>query len=185
VDVEQPHAHEGRPDTQAQDEPSEQAKADDGKTSLVERLGQGLGFIIVIALLVVAVILVVGLFRGPKINPGPHPSWLATIFSSRSVVGAVRIAIIFAAAYLVASVCALIAGRQWLTRVGPVEVASSVKGLASERDQLASDLAEARDTIDRLEGRLSETTQVYEETAKTLNQTLEYIATMADGGDEK
>jgi hypothetical protein len=163
----------------------EEPDAPDGPKSLGEKTGQVLGFIVVIGLLVAAGFLGVSLFLGPKINPGPHPSWLATLFSSRGVVGAVRIAIIFAAAYLVVSVCALIAGQQWLTRVGPLEVASSVKGLAAERDKLASDLAEARDTIDQLEDRLTETTRLYEEAAQTLNQALEYIGTMAEEGDEQ
>ncbi len=37
-------------------------------------IGQGLGFFIVIALLVAAGFLAATLFEGPKINPGSHPS---------------------------------------------------------------------------------------------------------------
>jgi hypothetical protein len=137
------------------------------------------GVPLVLALLVAAGILVASLFLGPKINPGPHASWLAIIFASRGVVGAVRVGIIFAAAYLVVSVCALIASRQWLTRVGPVEIAQSAKGLVTERDELANDLATARDTIDELEAQLSKTMQEYKEAATTLQSAFDYIATLA------
>ena len=154
----------------------------DGKKSAFERIGQAVGVVVVLGLLAAAGFLAASLFEGPKIHPGPHPSWISTVFTSRGVVGAVRIAIIFAAGYAVISICALIGGRQWLSRVGPLEVAQSVKGIVAEREKLASDLGEARETIDRLEGRLTETTQAYEDAAESLNQLLEHLDRLGNEG---
>jgi hypothetical protein len=143
-----------------------------------ERLGEIVAIPLVLVLIAGAVVLLIGLFQGPKIDPGRDPGFLETIFASRGTVGMVRVAIVFAAAYLIISVCALIANQQWLTRVGPVEVAQSVKGLIAERDQLAAELTDAREAIDHLEDRLIETTQAYEEAAETLAQALAYIDTI-------
>lgn len=143
-------------------------------------LGIALGAIIILALLAGAVLLAKSLFEGPRINPGAHPSWLSTVFRSRGVVGAVRIAIIFAAGYIVISVCALIGGRQWLSRVGPLEVARSVTALDAVRETLDGDLAEARREIAQLRTRLSETTGDEGKASKTVTKALEHTARMAD-----
>jgi hypothetical protein len=129
--------------------------------------------------------LIVSLFLGPKIDPGPHPGWLATIFASRGVVGAVRIAIIFAAAYVTISVCVLIGSRKWLTRVGPVEVAESARGFDAESGSLSDDLAAARDTIDGLETRLGAASQARDDALEELRSALEDVARMTHREDEK
>ena len=143
-------------------------------------LGLAVGVIIMLALLAGAILLAKSLFEGPRINPGPHPSWLSTVFRSRGVVGAVRIAIIFAAGYVVISICALIGGRQWLSRVGPLEVSRSGAVLDAMREKQAGDLAETRDEMDRLRIRLSQSTGTQEKASETAIQALEYTARMAD-----
>jgi hypothetical protein len=51
-------------------------------------------------------------------TPAPqHPDFIDALFASRAVVAAIRIAIVFAAGFLVLSVIALVAQRRWLTQV--------------------------------------------------------------------
>jgi hypothetical protein len=80
-------------------------------------------------------------------TPAPkQPDFIDTILASRAVVAAIRIAIVFAGIFVVLSVTALIARRQWLRRVGPVEV-EEVSDLDTENQQLRRELDEARQII--------------------------------------
>jgi hypothetical protein len=89
-----------------------------------------------------------------------EPGFIDTVLASRAVVASIRIAIVFAAAFVVLSVVALIANRQWLTRVGPVEVTEKVSDLAIEMRCLEKDLQVAEETISKLEAAAADTQQV-------------------------
>ena len=67
---------------------------------------------------------------------------------------AIRIAIIFAAVFVALSVIALIARRQWLTRVGPVEVSGKVSDLNAEIGRLEDEVEEAKQVIEGLRQKL-------------------------------
>jgi hypothetical protein len=55
--------------------------------------------------------------------PSPEqPDFVDTVLASRAVVASLRMAVIFGAIFVVLSVVALVARRQWLTRVGSLEV---------------------------------------------------------------
>jgi mannose/fructose/N-acetylgalactosamine-specific phosphotransferase system component IIC len=84
------------------------------------------------------------------------PGFLEVILASRAVVAAVRIAVIFAAAFIVVSVVALIAKGRWLTRVGPVQITGDVSGLEVEVERLEASLAKSFATVDNLRQELSE-----------------------------
>ena len=59
-------------------------------------------------------------------TPTPeHPGFVDAVLASRAVVAAIRLAIIFAGAFVVVSVVALISQGRWLTRVGPVQVSET------------------------------------------------------------
>jgi hypothetical protein len=65
------------------------------------------------------------------------PGFVDTVLASRAVVAAIRVAIIFASCFIVASVIALIGKGEWLTRVGPVQV-SDVSKINAENQRLKS-----------------------------------------------
>ena len=67
------------------------------------------------------------------------------------MVAAVRIAVIFAAAFVVISVVALTAKRQWPTRIGPVHIREDVSGQETDNGQLRKELEIAEETINDLE----------------------------------
>jgi hypothetical protein len=72
------------------------------------------------------------------------------VLGSPTVVAAIRIAVIFAAVFFVVSVVALTARRQWLVRVGPVEVSDQVLDLGLEKQRMEESLENAMQTIDSL-----------------------------------
>ena len=88
-------------------------------------------------------------------TPAPsQPDFIDAFLASRAVVVAVRIAIIFAAVFVALSVIALIVRRQWLTRVGPVEVSSEVSNLDAEIRLLDEEIKEANRVIEGLRQQL-------------------------------
>lgn len=72
------------------------------------------------------------------------------VLGSPTVVAAIRVALIFAAGFFVVSVVALMVRRQWLVRVGPVEVSERVANLAIEGERIEESLENAMQTIDSL-----------------------------------
>jgi hypothetical protein len=113
------------------------------------RLRRAIGIAIVVASPLMLIGLVYGLVPGrePRFD---KPNFLEAVFASRLTVTVARLAIVFAAAYVVISVTALISRGQWLSRVGPVQVSESVRAVTEQRDRLALQLEEARRTIESL-----------------------------------
>lgn len=93
--------------------------------------------------------------------PAEQPHFIDTILASRAVVAALRIAIIFGATFVAVSVIALIARRQWLARVGPVEV-ERVSGLDVKNQRLEEELEAANQNIVGLENRAAYMHQLIE-----------------------
>lgn len=97
----------------------------------------------------IALVLVVSMaITDAVLAPAPapeQPSFIDMVLASRAVVVAIRIAIVFAALFVVLSIVALIARRQWLTRVGPVEVSDRVSEFKEENQHL-------RERVDRQQG---------------------------------
>jgi hypothetical protein len=85
------------------------------------------------------------------------------VLASRAVVAAVLIAVIFAAAFIVVSVVALTAKRQWPTRIGPVHIREDVSGQETENGQLREDLDLAEGTINHLEELIVDAGTTYRE----------------------
>lgn len=134
-----------------------------GASSRWERLGERLGVLLVLPTLLI--LFAAGAYAiGDAIlapTPAPkQPGFIDTVLGSRAVVAAIRLAIIFAGVFVVVSVVALIARRQWLTRVGPVQVSEQVSDIDAENRRLKESLENARDTIDNLKQDLAETNYV-------------------------
>lgn len=66
------------------------------------------------------------------------------------MVSAIRISIIFASTFVVLSVVALAARRQWLRRIGPVEVSEVMSHLGSESRHLEERLDGTTQDIEEL-----------------------------------
>lgn len=131
---------------------------DHGRTA-VKRLVAGLARLLVPAAL--TVLGLAGLWAVADAvlssSPAPRdPGFVDSLLASSAVLAAARLAIIAAAAYVVASVAALVARRQWLTRVGPLEVSARVSDLESENALLRDMLMAAQARVDELDKELVE-----------------------------
>lgn len=87
--------------------------------------------------------------------PPESPGFIDSVLNSDAVVAAIRLALIFAAVYVVASVVALISRRQWLARVGPVHVSEQVSDLVEENAGLRTDLEVTAGIINDLDEELA------------------------------
>lgn len=118
-----------------------------------ESWGERLGALLVLPTLLVLCLGGIYAIGDAVLAPTPvaeSPGFIDTVLASRAVVAAIRLALIFAGAYVVISVVALIVRRQWLTRVGPVEVSEQVSDIDAENKRLLESLENARETIDNL-----------------------------------
>lgn len=101
-------------------------------------------------------------------TPAPkQPDFIDTILASRAVVAAIRIAIVFAGVFVVLSVVALIARRQWLTRVGPLEVSGRVSTARDDRQQVIESLEETTAKVEILKQRLEQANQLLNQKRKS------------------
>lgn len=125
---------------------------DDTGTRL-ERLSRNLGPLLAGPALLVLFVGGIYAIGDAVLAPAPspdHPGFVDTVLGSRAVVAAIRLAVIFAAAFVVVSVVALVARGQWLTRIGPVQVAEPVSELRVSRQQLDAVLGMARETVESM-----------------------------------
>jgi hypothetical protein len=96
-------------------------------------------------------------------SPAPeHPGFVDAVLASRAVMAAIRLAIIFAGAFVIASVVALASQERWLTRVGPVEV-SDVDAVSQRRGE---EIAQDRDTIAKLRQQLAVDDELLKDTSR-------------------
>ncbi len=109
-----------------------------------------IGVVMVAALVAAAVLAVIQIYPH-KLPATANPSFIDNIFDSRIVILGVRVALIFAAGYIVISVVGLIIARRWLSQLGPFKASDPIARLDSNAQLLESDLQEAVDTIQELE----------------------------------
>jgi ABC-type multidrug transport system fused ATPase/permease subunit len=131
-----------------------------------ERWGERLGALLVGPTLLILFVAAVYAIGDAVFAPTPapeQPGFIDTVLGSRAVVAAIRLAIIFAGIFIVVSVVALIARRQWLTRVGPVQVSEQVSDIDAENQRLKESLENARETIDNLKQDLAESNSLLDQ----------------------
>lgn len=111
------------------------------------------GVLVLVALLAGAVLAAIGIY--PHKVPEPkNPSFVDDVFVSPIVVLFVRIAIVFAAGYVVISVIGLIHARRWIAELGPFKASEPIRRLGRGAEGIEVDLREALKTIEELEERL-------------------------------
>jgi hypothetical protein len=110
--------------------------------SKAHRLSRSTSRLLVAAML--PLFLIAGLYATGDTLLGRAPSsqesdFLDSLIASSMVLAALRVAMIAAAGYVVISVVALVGRRQWLTRVGSVEVSAQVCALGKIGERGDSD----------------------------------------------
>jgi len=134
--------------------------------------------VVVLAALVAAAVLAVIQIYPHKLPTTANPSFVDNIFDSRVVILVVRVALIFAAGYIVISVVGLIVGRRWLSQLGPFKASDPIARLDKSAEALESDLQEAVDTIQDLEKRLVESDEALAKAQADIGSLLDYIDTV-------
>ena len=102
------------------------------------------------------------------IKLGKNPSLVDQIFQSRTIVVLIRVVLLFAAGFIVASLLARIWNRQWLSKAGPFEI-SDVVDLTGELDAAEANLAHAEEDINKLNLRISASDRTIEELLTSLD----------------
>jgi hypothetical protein len=114
-----------------------------------------IGIVVLLALVVAAALAIIQIYPH-KLRTTANPSFVDNIFDSRVVILGVRVALIFAAGYIIISVVGLIVARRWLSQLGPFKASDPIARLDNNAQLLESDLQDAVDTIQNLEQRLVE-----------------------------
>ena len=104
----------------------------------------------------VAAALAVAQIYPSRLSTTKNPSFVDNIFDSRVVILLIRVALIFAAGYVVISVVGLIVGRRWLAELGPFKASEPIDRVERGAEIFDTDLGDARETIEGLQRRLVE-----------------------------
>jgi uncharacterized coiled-coil protein SlyX len=123
-----------------------------------------------------------------EVHPGhvaeaKNPSWLDEIFANGVVLAFVRIGLIAAAAFVVASIAGLTSEGRWLTELGPAKARARepIARLDSNVQVLETELRDAVDTIEGLNQRLVESDEALAKAQADIAGLLDYIANIEAG----
>ena len=128
-------------------EPSLEGDSQQDQTPLWQTL---VGAAVLLALVAAAALAVKQIY--PRTLPAAsNPSFVDNIFDSRVVILLIRVALIFAAGYVVISVVGLIVGRRWLAELGPFKASEPVVRLGHGAGALEQELDNAMANVKNLE----------------------------------
>ena len=133
--------------------------------------------VVLLALVVGAVFVVIGIVPH-KVHEPKNPSFVDNIFASSVVLVFVRIALLFAAGYVVISVVGLILGRRWIAEMGPFKASEPIARLERGAEALQQDLADALETVEGLESQLVENGVALAQSQLDIEFLLDQIDTM-------
>jgi uncharacterized coiled-coil protein SlyX len=134
--------------------------------------------VVVLAALIAAATLAVVQIYPHQLPSTKNPSFVDNIFDSRVVILVVRVALMFAAGYVVISVVGLIVGRRWLAELGPFKASEPIARLDRSTEALETDLADALETVEALEERLVESDDALGRARSAIAALLDRIDTM-------
>jgi hypothetical protein len=117
-----------------------------------------IGIAVLLALVAAAVLAATQIYPN-KLPATKNPSFVDNIFDSRVVILLIRVALIFAAGYVVISVVGLIVGRRWLAELGPFKASEPIARLEHGAEALEKDLDDALGTVEDLKQSLFESDQ--------------------------
>jgi hypothetical protein len=139
-------------------------------TSPIERVGQLLAFLVVIAIPVGAVLLAIGMFPA-DLPSSSNPNFIDTIFDNRGVIWAARLLLVSAAAvlafggvFIVVSTGIRMKNGEWLRRAGPFEVSeTAVSEIEGQVEFWRQAALAGQEEIEELTERLNESDELIEQ----------------------
>ncbi len=142
-----------------------------------------IGVVVLLALVAAAVLAVAQIYPN-KIPATKNPSFVDNIFDSRVVIVLIRVALIFAAGYVVISVVGLIVGRRWLAELGPFKASEPIARLERGSEALEKDLGDALGTVEDLKQRLFESDEALAQARTDIEFLLDQFDTI-EGDQER
>jgi uncharacterized membrane protein len=139
----------------------------------------------VLVALVAAAVLAVAQIYPSRLPATKNPSFVDNIFDSRVVVLLIRVALIFAAGYVVISIVGLIVGRRWLAELGPFKASEPIARLERGAEAVEKDLGDALQTVEDLKQRLIESDDALAQARSDLELLLAHIDTMESDKEGK
>jgi hypothetical protein len=138
------------------------------------RSAQIIGAVVLLVLVAAAVLAVIQIYPN-KLTVPKNPSFIDNVFDSRIVVLLIRVALIFAAGYVVISVVGLILGRRWIAELGPFKASEPIARLEHSAEALEKDLSDAVTTIAELESRLEDSDSALAGARSDIGDLLDHI----------
>ncbi len=132
----------------------------------------------VLAGLIAAAVLAVAQIYPSQLPTTNTPSFVDNIFDSRVVILLIRVAIIFAAGYVVISVVGLIVGRRWLAELGPFKASEPIAHLGRGTEVLEKDLDDGVEGVEYLKQRLTESDEALTQARSVIQFLVGRIDTM-------
>jgi uncharacterized coiled-coil protein SlyX len=157
--------------------PGETEPAQDLDSTAQPKWQVAIGVIALAALGAATVVAVLQIYPHTLAKP-KNPSFVDNVFDSRIVVLLIRVALIFAAGYVVISVVGLILSRRWLAELGPFKASEPITRLERGAEALEWDLADALETVEGLEQQLVDNGVAIAQSQSDIEFLLDQIDTM-------
>lgn len=125
--------------------------------------------LVVVLVLATAAVLALGQYPHHELA-GPNSTTVSRIIAAPAFVVALRIVVMYAVVFVLASILARIWNRQWLRKAGPFEVADDVQALKDERDRVRGEVQTAQARIGELNERLLQSNGVIERLGRALQE---------------
>jgi hypothetical protein len=132
----------------------------------------------VLLALVGATVLAIAQIYPSKLRSPKNPSFVDNIVDDRVVILLIRVALVFAAGYVVISIVGLIVGRRWLAELGPFKASEPIAHLGRGTQVLEKDLGDARDDLEYLKRRLVESDEALAQARSVIESLVGRIDTM-------
>jgi uncharacterized membrane protein len=153
------------------EEPVPEGDTQEDQTPLWQTL---IGVAVLLALVAAAVLAVAQIYPN-KLPTTKNPSFVDNIFDSRVVILLIRVALIFAAGYVVMG---LIVGRRWLAELGPFKASEPIARLERGAEALEKDLGDALETVEALKQRLFESDEALAQAWSDIELLLDQVDTI-------
>jgi len=143
----------------------------------LESAGRTFGFAAVVLLAVGADVAIVEVYPG-TVPAARNTSFVDIIFASRMVIVAMRVVLLFAAAYVAMSMVGLIASRRWIAELGPFKASDPIALIGQSAGVFEADLADAVETVAALKRRLDASDEALAAARSEVADLLDQIATI-------
>jgi hypothetical protein len=174
------HPQRGIASRPVNDDPASKGNTQQEHTPLWQTLA---GIVALLALVAAAALAVAQIYPN-QLPTTKSPSFVDNIFDSRVVILLIRVALIFAAGYVVISVVGLIVGRRWLAELGPFKASEPIARLERGAEAVENDLGDALEMVADLKQGLVESDEALAQARSDIEFLVDRIDTLQSEKEE-